>query len=51
MLGVLVLLVALVLGVGRSGERGGREEESEPLHAASPSRGRTVTTRIIPACM
>jgi hypothetical protein len=34
----------------RSGCRG-QKAEDDALHAASPSSGRTVTTRIIPACM
>src|SRR3546814_3379028 len=37
----------------RQGGRGDRRDEDahERLHAASPSSGRTVTTRNIPACM
>ena len=35
---------------GRQGERGRADQKEKRLHAASP-RGRTETTRIIPACM
>ena len=33
--------------------KGGRDEEEgcNPLHHSAPSSGRTLTTRIIPACM
>jgi hypothetical protein len=38
--------------LGKGGRRGAeRQEEGQPLHAAAPSIGRTVTTRIMPACM
>ena len=40
----------LALGKRRCGYAGQQEREDD-LHAASPSSGRTVTTRIIPACM
>lgn len=43
----------MILGDGGSGDRdrgGGPDHNGEPVHAASP-RGRTLTTRIIPAIM
>lgn len=43
-------VMRLVLGKRRR-RRAGQDECQETLHAASPSSGRTVMTRIIPACM
>ena len=44
-------VVSLVLRHCRGGERRRQQHREQALHAASPSIGRTVTTRIIPACM
>ena len=45
-------MVPMMLSQGGRAEPGcGGEGESEADHAAAPSIGRTVTTRIMPACM
>jgi hypothetical protein len=44
------MLVALMLREGGSRARR-QQSEQNASHAAAPSSGRTVTTRIMPACM
>ena len=45
-------MMAVMLRERRRGERGRRGKgDEEPHHAAAPSIGRTVTIRIMPACM
>lgn len=44
-------IVPGVLGQCRDGGGAGEQGEEQAVHQASPSSGRTVTTRIIPACM
>ncbi|GEM_PF-1654747 len=41
----------IVLGQRRCRDKSGEQEAAGVLHAASPSSGRTVTTRNMPACM
>jgi hypothetical protein len=41
----------LMLGECRRRGRSDEQGKQQPRHAASSSRGRTVTTRIMPACM
>ena len=45
------LAVALVLGKRGCRDRRRQHEHQNALHAGSPSIGRTLTTRIMPACM
>jgi hypothetical protein len=51
MLMLFMMFMMFVLSDCRRRQRGRRKQESEPLHVGSPSSGRTVTTRIMPACM
>ena len=44
-------LMSRMLGESGRGESAGKQPDQEGLHAASPSIGRTLTTRIMPACM
>lgn len=41
----------MLRGEGGSGEAGSQEKGEQAPHALPPSNGRTVTTRIMPACM
>jgi hypothetical protein len=43
--------MAFVLRQRGRGRSGGEEEQGQALHAASPSIGRILTMRIMPACM
>jgi hypothetical protein len=40
-----------LLGPSWRGERRRDEKQQSPAHACAPSSGRTLTTRIMPACM
>ena len=44
-------VAAMLLASGRNRGNTAQQGKKRPHHAASPSRGRTVTTRIMPACM
>lgn len=50
MAGMGIDRVTFMLGKRRRRDAAG-EENQQPSHAGSPSSGRTVTTRIMPACM
>lgn len=50
-LGTLIGAMLVLLGRSWVGGNAGEQEKGEAGHAFSPSSGRTVTTRIMPACM